>query len=125
MKKRILLLAILFPSICLAGGATVPLTWEPLPDPTWGVKIHIGTESGNYNNTENAGINETMYQLDNLQYNTTYYIAASCYDENGNESVVSPEVVWTSPGIPQVTFEPMPVIPDTVKQYILTIQPVP
>jgi hypothetical protein len=107
---------------CLAGGSTVDFRWGQPPDITWGTKIYIGTESGNYVNSENAGINTTEYTLENLEYSTQYHFTAVHYDSNGIESEYAPEVSFTTPDVPGVTFKPLPEILDSgVKSYTITL----
>jgi F5/8 type C domain/Fibronectin type III domain/Divergent InlB B-repeat domain len=65
-----------------AGGA-------PIPD-LIGYNIHIGTASGNYTQTINAGA-QTSYTVANLVDGTAYYFAITAYDSFGNESGYSSE----------------------------------
>ena len=59
-----------------------------------GYKIYYGTASGGYSNSI-AVNNTTAYCLQNLTCNTTYYIAATSLDIDGNESVFSNEISKT------------------------------
>ncbi len=126
MKKTLLTFAFcLFATSVLAGGATVTVTWDVPPNPEWGTKIYIGTETGVYPNTEDAGVGNNIYNINNLEYGTEYFLAATHYD-NGEESDLCNEITWISPDAPIVEFNPMPPIDDTIKQYhfegILTVQ---
>lgn len=128
MKKLICLWVLLFATNAFAGGASVDFTWLQAPDLTWGTKIYVSTIPGPpYENSEDAGINTTAYQMQNLLYGTTYYFTAAHYDSDGFESDYAPEVSWTSPGVPGVSFNPLPVVVDSgVQSYTITLTiPVP
>ncbi len=100
----------------LAGGANVTVVWDVPPNPEWGTKIYIGTTSGTYENTEDAGTGVNMYNIDNLQYSTQYYLAATHYYD-GEESDLCNEITWISPDPPVVDFNPLPPIDDAVRKY--------
>ncbi|MFH0775639.1 MAG: fibronectin type III domain-containing protein [bacterium] len=63
-----------------------------------GYKVHIGSQSGSYTQTQDTGSTATSYQLTGLTNGTTYYIAISAYDKAGNESTKSNELFGTSTG---------------------------
>ncbi len=116
-KLLVVLLVLLFASSAFAGGAQVKLGWSPAPVPTWGTKIYVGTESGVYLNSENAGINTTVYTMQNLEYETVYYFTATHY-EAGEESEYATEITWTSgPKPPPIAFDPLPEILDAIQSY--------
>ncbi len=120
MKWAILafLFTILGADISYAGGNIVDFSWQQAPNSTWGTKIYVGTTSGTYANSVDAGVNTTAYQLENLQHNTTYYFTATHYDPNGYESIYADEVTYTTPDVPGIAFNPLPVIQDSgVKTY--------
>ena len=79
--------------------ATVTLAWDPSPDPTvQGYILHCGTSPGNYTQHIDVG-KATTYTLSGLQDGATYYLAVTAYDQQGNESVFSNEIVYgPSPG---------------------------
>lgn len=127
MKKLTVLFTLILlatASFCFAGGASIDFTWTQAPDPTWGTKILIGTESGNYTNSEDAGINTTTATIGNLQYSKKYYFTAVHYDQDGFESGYAPEIAWTSPDVPGVTFDPLEEIVEAIKSYkfVLTVE---
>jgi hypothetical protein len=55
-----------------------------------GYKVHVGTSSGAYNKTYDAG-NKTSFTISNLPKGVTYYFAVTAYDKVGNESRYSGE----------------------------------
>lgn len=59
-----------------------------------GYKVYYGTQPGNYTNTKDVGNSNTAV-LNNLTTGTTYFIAITAYDINGNESIFSKEVKKT------------------------------
>ena len=92
-----------------ASAGAVQFQWEQAPSAVWGTKIYIGTSSGVYSNSEDAGINTTEYTLASvLEYNTTYYFTATHYNTSiGLESIKAEEIVWTSPGPDEILFNPL------------------
>ncbi len=87
----------------------VGLAWDPSPDPTVaGYRLHVGTTSGVYTQTFEAGINTSM-TVPNLVPGTTYFFAATAYNSAQVESAVSNEVSYTVPGgQPSPTPSPSP-----------------
>ena len=80
----------------VAYGATVDLTWDANTEPDLaGYKIYYGTASGNYSHSIDVG-NTTQYTLTGLDEGVTYYIAATAYDVDNNESAYSVELVHTT-----------------------------
>ena len=113
MKKSILavitfiLLAVSTP-VSAEANTSVGFEWLQAPSIEWGTKVYIGTEPGNYTNSEDAGINTTGFTLENLEYNTTYYFTATHYDPTaGLESPYADEISWTSPGPDVILFAPL------------------
>ena len=101
---------VLFPMI--AYGATVDLTWDANTEPDLaGYKIYYGNASGNYSDSIDVG-NTTQYTLTGLEDGVTYYLAATAYDVNNNESAYSEELVHTTatsnnnPSTPSVPNSP-------------------
>ncbi len=116
-----LFISSVFITAAFAGGAQVKFGWDMAPVPTWGTKIYIGTESGVYTNSEDAGIGTNTYSMQNLEYETTYYFVATHY-EAGEESEYSNEVIWTSPVPPPPTsFDPLPEILDLIREYQINL----
>jgi fibronectin type 3 domain-containing protein len=75
----------------------VVLTWNPSTDPNVaGYKIYSGTASQNYTNVVVVG-NATNATISGLAYGTTYYFAATTYDDSGNESPYSNEATFSVP----------------------------
>jgi hypothetical protein len=76
---------------------SVVLTWSPSTDPdVVGYKIYSGTVSQNYTNVVVVG-NATNATISGLAYGTTYYFAATTYDDSGNESPYSNEATFSVP----------------------------
>lgn len=111
----------LISSITFAGGASVTVGWDAPPVDEWGTKIYIGTTSGVYENSEGASIGATQHTIDNLQYNTPYFITATHYYK-GEESEYAEEITWTSPPQPEITFNPLPEIINDVVSYHIDIK---
>jgi hypothetical protein len=79
----------------IAYGAAVDLAWDANTEPDLaGYKIHYGTASGDYSHTIDVG-NITTYTLTGLEEGVTYYLAATAYDDDDNESDYSDELVHT------------------------------
>ena len=84
---------LLFP---VMAHALTPVTvaWDannPVPD---GYILYWGTSSRNYTNSHNVG-GATQYTVPDLQEGTTYYFAATAYDDIGNVSAYSLELIHT------------------------------
>jgi hypothetical protein len=89
-----------------AYSAQVTLAWDPNTDPDLaGYRIHYGLLSDQYSNSVDVG-NQTSYTLSNLEDGETYYLAATAYDRDGNESDFSNEVVYSAP--PACTYSVSP-----------------
>jgi len=94
-------------------GATVTLAWDANTETDLdGYKIYYGkvsrTVSGNYSNSIDVG-NITQYTLTELEDDVTYYLAATAYDEDKNESAYSVELEHTTGNTnynPATLFEP-------------------
>ena len=90
------LAALAFLLIPVTAHAVVPVTvaWdqnEPVPG---GYILHWGTSSRNYTNSHSVG-DATQYTVPDLQEGTTYYFAATAYDDTGNVSAYSTEISYT------------------------------
>jgi chitinase len=91
-----LLAFVLLLSPMVAYGAAVTLAWDANTEPDLaGYNIYYGTASGNYSHSIDVG-NVTQYTLTDLQDDVTYYLAATAYDEDENESAYSVELVHTT-----------------------------
>jgi hypothetical protein len=78
-----------------ASGATLTVTWERGVGSTVGYLVSVGTTSGSYDLTMDAG-NRTMAKLAGLLDHTTYFIAVRAYDASGLIGLPSDEVVLTT-----------------------------
>ena len=107
-----------------AGGDSVNFSWIKAENPAWGTKIYIGTEQGVYTNSEDAGKDTGAYNLENLQYATKYYFAATHYLD-GVESVKTEEISFTTKDKPETTFSPLDEIIEAIRSYsfTLTVEP--
>ncbi len=93
-------LAVPGPSRTLAEES-VTLGWTPPPDTNvTGYYVHYGLASRTYTNAVAAGT-ETNVTVFGLAEGTTYYFAATCYNDLGLESDYSNEVSYTVPGANQ------------------------
>ena len=78
------------------ASAIVPLAWDPSTGPNLaGYRILYGTTSGQYTGAIDVG-NVTSYVVSALIANTTYYFAVVAYDQAGNVSEPSNEIIFTS-----------------------------
>ena len=83
-----------------ADCAQLRVEWDANVDSvTKGYKVYYGTKSGAYDSSIDVG-NTISYKIDALQAGTIYYLAATAYDSNGNESDVSEELVVNTPSEP-------------------------
>ena len=104
MFRKVSLLAFaLLLSPMVVHGATVTLAWDAnTEDDLAGYKIHYGTASHSYSQNIDVG-DVTEYTLEDLDDGVTYYLAATAYDVDKNESGYSEELVHTfSVGEPTV-----------------------
>jgi fibronectin type 3 domain-containing protein len=91
-----LLAVVLLLSPMVAYGAAVTLAWDANTESDLaGYNIYYGTASGNYSHSIDVG-NITHYTLTDLEDDVTYYLAATAYDEDENESAYSVELVHTT-----------------------------
>jgi Fibronectin type III domain/Viral BACON domain len=81
------------PTTTVTGTSTVAtLTWNPVTSTDLaGYKVYMGTASGVYGTSINAG-NVTSYMVSNLTLGTTYYFVVTGYNTSGSESLPSNEV---------------------------------
>ena len=99
-------------TVLMAG--TITLAWDANTEPDLaGYKIHYGSQPGIYTTTVDVRTDEVgwsagcptpydpfnaeccEFTLKNLVVGQTYYIAGTAYDEDGNESAYSIELVHT------------------------------
>jgi hypothetical protein len=81
----------------VACSATVTVAWDPNPEPTVaGYNMYYGTSSGRYTSSVDVG-SATRCAISALQEGVTYYLAVTAYDESGNQSGYSDEIVYTVP----------------------------
>jgi fibronectin type 3 domain-containing protein len=81
------------PTTTVTGlGTVATLTWNPVTSTDLaGYKVYMGTASGVYGTSINAG-NVTSYMVSNLTLGTTYYFVVTGYNTSGSESLPSNEV---------------------------------
>lgn len=100
-------------------AAQVTLAWDPNSESNLaGYHIYWGTVSRSYENKATIGT-ETSYPITGLQEETTYYIAVTAYDTDGNESDYSAELAYAVP----VTDSDGDGIPDTSEQDVYGTDP--
>lgn len=77
------------------GTASVTVAWDANTEPDLaGYNIYVGLNPGDYIRMDDVGdVNE--YEITGLHPGTTYYLAATAYDEDENESAYSKELVHT------------------------------
>jgi hypothetical protein len=76
-------------------GDEVSLAWDANNEPDLaGYNIYYGTASGDYSRRIDVG-NTSEYTVVDLDEGVTYYLAATAYDQKGNESAYSEELVHT------------------------------
>ncbi|HEY9173699.1 MAG TPA: CARDB domain-containing protein, partial [Verrucomicrobiae bacterium] len=81
----------------IASGVT--LEWDPSPD-AWvaGYAIHFGPSAGNHPVRVDVG-NRTSTTITNLTPGVSYFFVATAYSSDGQESLPSNEVAYTTPGV--------------------------
>jgi hypothetical protein len=94
------LVLLLFLAPC-ALAAPLTLAWDASAGAT-GYIIHYGTASRNYTATDNVG-NTTTAALSALDPAKVYYMAVTAYDDAGNESDFSNEILY-QPALPSVIW---------------------
>jgi hypothetical protein len=87
-------------------GARLTLAWDINGDSlTKGYKVYYGTKSGTYDTAVDVG-NQTQYEADNLKPATIYFLAATAYDADGNESSFSEEIAANTQSDPVIPNTP-------------------
>jgi fibronectin type 3 domain-containing protein len=85
-------------STCAHASQPVELTWNPSTDPyVVAYKIYYGTQSHVYSSSITYG-DISDVTISGLADGQTYYFAVSAVDNEGNESALSGEAVYTVPG---------------------------
>lgn len=100
LRRSGIFFTILFAFYATARGSQdVALAWDPSADPiVAGYAIYYGTNSGSYTFRFDAGGN-TATAIPGLTEGVTYYFVVTAYDQQGNESDPSNEVVYVVPGV--------------------------
>lgn len=79
------------------SAQSVTLGWQASTDTNVvGYNIYYGITSGDYTNEVTLG-NVTIATLSGLTEGTTYYLAATTYDAQNDQSSLSPEISYTVP----------------------------
>ena len=105
MPKLQFLLIVLLMIACFenAHAANIMLNWNASASTNVvGYNVYYGTSSGNYPYKINVG-NTTTITISNLSAGVTYYLTATAYDANGNESAYSGEISYLISGILTMT----------------------
>jgi hypothetical protein len=90
------------PGDLIAGTASVTVAWDANTEPDLaGYNVYVGLNPGDYIRMDDVG-NEEEYKISGLLPDTTYYLAATAYDEDENESAFSKELIhktsaWDNP----------------------------
>lgn len=96
--------ALLFFQLPVRAVQSVPLAWDPSSDPNVaGYRVYYGVESGTYIVSVDVG-NVTQTTITGLAEGTTYYFAATAYDNAGNESNFSNEATYQTPAFSIVPY---------------------
>ena len=87
------------------AAATVTVAWDSNAETdVIGYKFHYGTVSKNYQHTVDVQ-NNTSCSISGLTEGTTYYFAATAYNDKNIESSYSEELVYTIPMSNSLAFE--------------------
>jgi len=93
----IILASIIILSSAAALSAQVTVAWDPNAEQNLaGYNLYYGFESGNYTYSIDVG-NQVSYSISDLEPNRVYYIAATAYDIDSNESSFSEEISYLAP----------------------------
>ena len=84
------------------GPTSVQLAWPQNPESDIaGYKVHYDTDKAGYPYATSIDVgNVTSFTLPDLNTETTYHIALSAYDSDGNESWVSTNTTTTTQSVP-------------------------
>ena len=83
MRNLFLTIVCFLAMTTLAFAGSVTLGWDALPDQANGVRIYIGTETGVYTNSHDAGAGVSETVVNNLVPGIKYFFAAKAYTPNG------------------------------------------
>jgi hypothetical protein len=79
--------------------AQITVEWDANTEPNIsGYRVYYGSESGIYDSIVDVG-NITNYTIIGLEPGDTYFITATAYDTDGNESDFATELPYTVPSI--------------------------
>jgi hypothetical protein len=82
-----------------ARSGNIVLSWQPSASSVVaGYDVYFGTTSGTYPYRVDAG-NSSSVTLSNLAPGVTYYLSATAYDANGNQSALSQEIAYVVPEV--------------------------
>jgi hypothetical protein len=90
------------PGELTAGTSSVTVAWDANTETDLaGYKVYVGLNPRDYIRMEDVG-NKLEYEITGLLTDTTYYLAATAYDEQKNESAYSKELIhatgaWDNP----------------------------
>jgi hypothetical protein len=108
MKKLLVLLALLLPSLVFAQNE-IDLTWDAVVGAD-GYKIFCGTSSRNYTMTPIDVLGAVEYTVPNLVANTEYFCAVKAYNSAGDSINYSREVVsWPEPAVTALPTDCTPI----------------
>lgn len=94
---RSLIVAIFTIAVVKASATDVVLDWSPSSSSNaTGYYVYYGTTSGIYSYRVDAG-NADSVTITNLAAGATYYLAATTYDANGDQSAFSGELSFVAP----------------------------
>ena len=103
-----------------ANAAEVGFEWDAPENSEWGTRIYIGTESGNYRYSEDAGVGTTQILISNLVPGKVYFFAARHY-WHGMESKLSKEISHEVPS--EITILPqLPAVDESIKEAEMAIR---
>lgn len=115
MKKLMITLCLFFATIVFAQEY-IHLTWfENSESDLAGYKVYYGISSGVYSDTTDVGLQDwalfSYYEFSKYQ---DYYFAVTAYDDAGNESEFSIEVLLQA--VVQDTIPPVPPLPKDIER---------
>ena len=91
-----------------APAGSLTLSWDASTSAdVTGYDVYYGTNSGNYPYMINVG-NATTVTISNLSAGVTYYIAATAYDADGDQSAYSGQISYLVPGLLTLTQSATP-----------------
>ena len=101
----LILFSALFMQLSALAVQSVNLTWDPSTSTNiMGYNIYYGTASGAYTKSVSVG-NVTNAVISGLVDGTTYYFAATAYDNTGSESDFSNETTRAIPSVATLSMK--------------------